>query len=212
MTMIARELRSPAPVSPEAAFAPFHAPLLWKSQRTPRIVVDDERPGDVVAREALLDQAFGPSRRAKSSELLRAGRLPAQGLSLVAREGGVVVGTVRLWHVDAGGVPALMLGPLAVADSHRSLGVGGALMREALWRAGQRGCAAVLLVGDEPYYRRFGFEASPTRDLDWPGEVDRARFLAFEITPGALRGAKGMVRPTGATPMRPFSTPQPLAA
>lgn len=166
------------------------------------IVVGEEREADVAAREALLDEAFGAARFAKSSEALREGRLPAAGLSLVAREGGEVVGTVRLWHVRVAGRPALMLGPLAVAKSHRSLGVGARLMREALWRAAQRGHKAILLVGDAPYYARFGFEAAATRDLDWPGEVDRARLLAFEIEPGALAGAKGRVEPSGAKLLR----------
>lgn len=174
------------------------------------IVIADERACDVAGREALLDAAFGADRGKKSSEALRGGRLPARGLSLVAREGEEVVGTVRLWHVDAGGVPALMLGPLAVAASHRSLGVGAQLIREAIWRAAQRGFKAIVLIGDEPYYRRFGFEAAPTRSLDWPGEVDRARFLAFEVEPGALAQAKGMVRGTGATLLHPLAAPTRL--
>ena len=194
MTSFARDLTLVAISSAPPAFTP---------SQDADIVLADERAEDVAAREALLDAAFGAERGKKSSEILRAGRLPAQGLSLVARDGDEVVGTVRLWHVEAGGVPALMLGPLAVADSHRSLGVGAKLMREALWRAAARGHAAVLLIGDEPYYRRFGFEASLTTALGWPGEVDRARFLAFEFVPGALSGAKGVVRGTGATLLRP---------
>lgn len=162
------------------------------------IRVVEETGADVAAREALLDAAFGPARFAKSSEALRAGRLPAAGLSLVAKDGGEVVGTVRLWHIRVAGRPALLLGPLAVAASHRSLGVGAQLMREALWRAAERGHKAVLLVGDAPYYARFGFEASRTGDLVWPGEVDPARLLAFEIAPGALAGAKGAVTASGA--------------
>lgn len=196
MTAIARDFSS-AIFSRPGLRAPV-APA-----RDHEIVIADERADDVAAREALLDAAFGAERGKKSSEALRAGRLPAQGLSLVARDGGEIVGTVRLWHVDAGGAPALMLGPLAVAASHRSLGVGAMLMREALWRAAARGHKAILLIGDEPYYRRFGFEAGLTRALDWPGEVDRARFLGFEIEPGALAGARGKVRGTGALMLRP---------
>jgi predicted N-acetyltransferase YhbS len=157
------------------------------------IVIADERPADVAAREALLDEGFGAGRFAKTSQRLRDGRVPAEGLALVARDDDALVGTLRCWSVIAGGRPALLLGPLAVALSHRSLGVGAALMREALWRAAMRGHKAVLLVGDAPYYARFGFEASLTLGLDLPGPVDRERFLGFEIAPGALRGAKGMV-------------------
>jgi predicted N-acetyltransferase YhbS len=71
-------------------------------------------------------------------------------------------------------------------------------MREALWRAAIGGHKAVLLVGDAAYYARFGFEASFTSELELPGPVDRTRFLAFEIEPGALDGAEGMVVATGA--------------
>ncbi len=183
------------------AFAQAGA-LLRAAANDAEITVGEERESDVAARERLLDEAFGPARFAKSSEALRVGRLPAAGLSLIAREGGEVVGTVRLWHVRVAGRPALMLGPLAVAASHRSLGVGAKLMREALWRAAERGHKAILLVGDAPYYARFGFEARLTRDLDWPGEVDRARLLAFEIEPGALAGAKGRVEASGAKLLR----------
>src|SRR6478735_306185 len=87
-------------------------------------VIDFENAGDVLAREQLLDRAMGPERTKKSSEALRRGRLPAEGLALVARDrGGHVIGTVRLWNIEAGvnaeGTPinALLLGPLAVDAS-----------------------------------------------------------------------------------------------
>jgi predicted N-acetyltransferase YhbS len=161
-----------------------------------QIIIADERPADVAAREALLDEGFGLDRFVKTSQRLRDGRLPAEGLALVARDGETLVGTLRCWTVTAGDRPALLLGPLAVAKSHRSLGVGSALMREALWRAAMRGHKAVLLVGDAPYYARFGFEASLTRSLGLPGPVDRERFLGFEIVLDALAGAKGAVAAT----------------
>ena len=149
-------------------------------------------------REALLDAAFGEARFAKTCERLREGRLPGRGLAFVALDGDEVVGTVRLWHVNAGGVPALLLGPLAITQSHRALGLGGQLMRHALASAALRGHKAVLLVGDAPYYGRFGFDARLADRLTLPGPVDRARFLACEIAPGALAAAQGMVVPTGA--------------
>jgi predicted N-acetyltransferase YhbS len=74
--------------------------------------------------------------------------LPADGLSLVARDGGRLVGTVRLWNIDAGGAPALLLGPLGVDEEHRKLGVGAALMRLAVARAEAHGARAIVLVGD----------------------------------------------------------------
>lgn len=165
--------------------------------------IEDEAPADVFAREKLLDAALGPARWTKTCELLRAGRVPARGLALVARDGAKLVGTVRLWPVVAGGVPALMLGPLAVAPSHRKAGIGARLMQEALARAKVLGHKAVLLVGDAPYYARFGFSPALTADLTMPGPVERERFLALELAPGALAQANGRVIATGAKAARP---------
>jgi predicted N-acetyltransferase YhbS len=162
------------------------------------IHITDETPRDVAARDRLLDRAFGAARRRKSSERIRAGRLPAEGLALVARDGDAVVGTVRLWHVSAGrGRPALLLGPLAVDDDHRGAGIGGALVRAALERARTLDHAAVLLVGDEAYYRRFGFSAAAAAGLAMPGPFERHRLLGLDLRPGALAGAEGVIRPTG---------------
>ena len=167
---------------------------------TPAFRIRDERFADVAAREALLDAAFGPERFAKTCERLREGRRPAEGLALVAEGAdGRLIGTVRLWHVAAGSAgAALMLGPIAVDGAARSLGLGAALMHAALGRAARLGHRAVVLVGDEPWYRRFGFAADLTRGLDLPGPVDRARFLGLALVDGALDGAVGMVAATGA--------------
>lgn len=160
-----------------------------------RVAIRDERPADVPAREALLDAAFGPGRFLKTCERLREGSAPAPGLALVAAdEEGDLLATIRLWPILAGGRrPALLLGPLAVAECARSLGLGGDMMRASLARAAALGHRAVLLVGDEPYYRRFGFERRFTEQLVLPGPVERARFLGLELVAGALEGAKGRV-------------------
>src|ERR1700761_7389195 len=87
-----------------------------------------EKASDVVAREALLDACFGENRHMRTCQRLRDGRAPAEGLAFSAVARGRVVGSVRLWHVSAGGVPVLVLGPLAVDNLYRSQGVGAALM------------------------------------------------------------------------------------
>src|SRR5262249_25098819 len=149
--------------------------------------------------EALLDGAFGDARFAKAAERLREGRLPADGLSFVATEKNRVVGTVRLWDISAGpGRPALLLGPLAVDETSRGLGVGTALMRRAIEAAFKLGHTAILLVGDAPYYGRFGFSAEKTGALWMPGPYERDRLLARELLPGALGGARGLIGATGA--------------
>ncbi|MGL4635196.1 MAG: GNAT family N-acetyltransferase [Beijerinckiaceae bacterium] len=152
---------------------------------------------DVVARERLLDTAFGLSRFEKTSERFRDGYMPADGLAFSLKENGVLIGTIRLWNINAGSAPALLLGPLAVAASHEGQGLGSKLMRHALTHAALRGHKAVLLVGDAPYYARFGFRADLTTALELPGPVERARFLALELVDGALAEAAGMVTATG---------------
>jgi predicted N-acetyltransferase YhbS len=91
-----------------------------------------------------------------------------------------------------------MLGPIAVGAAQRAQGLGGKLIRLGLLRASELGHKAVILVGDAPYYERFGFSRSGAAALELPGPVDPARFLALELQPGALAGASGLVRATGA--------------
>jgi predicted N-acetyltransferase YhbS len=162
------------------------------------LTIETEGPGDGRAREMLLDRCFGARRHRRTVARLRRGRRPAEGLALLARLDGVVVGSVRLWDIAAGGAgAALLLGPIAVAPEHRRTGVGAALMREALARAERLGHRAVLLVGDAAYYARFGFRPDLTPGLDLPGPVERDRFLGLELVPGALRDATGPVLATG---------------
>jgi predicted N-acetyltransferase YhbS len=154
-----------------------------------------EIPSDVSARERLLDQAFGKRRHAKTSARLREGRLPSEGLAFTAiSQSGKVLGTIRLWNIIAGSAgPALLLGPLAVDKSRRGRGLGRRLMEHALNTAKVLGHDAVLLVGDAPYYGRFGFTEALTRSLHLPGPVERGRFLGLELTPHALDGAEGLI-------------------
>ncbi|SDS97144.1 GNAT family N-acetyltransferase [Bradyrhizobium canariense] len=170
-----------------------------------------ERASDVVAREALLDACFGANRHARTCQRLRDGRAPAEGLALSAVAWGRLVGTVRLWHVGAGGKPALMLGPLAVDSSCRKLGVGAALMDHALEVARQRGHGAVILLGDAPYYSRFGFSPLKTGELSLPGPFERDRLLGLELRDNALDDAWGMIVPTGAVELETKANKAPRA-
>ena len=171
----------PAPISPAVPFA-----------------VRAERASDVVAREALLDACFGANRQQRTCQRLRDGRAPADGLALSAVARGKLVGTVRLWHVSAGGTRALVLGPLAVDSAFRSKGVGAALITCALAAARARGHRAVLLLGDAAYYGRFGFSAEKTAALRMPGPFERHRLLGLELVPNALKGARGLLRAANA--------------
>jgi predicted N-acetyltransferase YhbS len=168
------------------------------------VTIRNEQRKDVLAREALLDRVWGDVRFAKTAERLREGRLPAERLSFVAEDGGCVVGTVRLWHVSAGAArPALLLGPLAVDDAWRGLGIGAALMERATEAAQQEGHRAILLVGDAPYYARFGFSAEKTGGLWVPGPYEKDRLLGRELVPDALDDARGLISATGRKAPRP---------
>ncbi|MCX7310660.1 MAG: N-acetyltransferase [Hyphomicrobiales bacterium] len=157
------------------------------------VTIRQEKASDTAAREMLLDAAYGPVRFEKPSQRLRAGR--AAALSFVAIDGGRVIGTVRLWDVSAGAeCPALLLGPLAVDPDQRCRGIGAELMRHALRTAARRGHRAVLLVGDAPYYGRFGFSAEKTGGLWLPGLADKSRLLGLELRSDALAGARGHVQ------------------
>jgi predicted N-acetyltransferase YhbS len=161
------------------------------------ITIRQERASDQAPREALLDRAYGAIRFRKPSQKIRAGRLPAEGLAFVATHRGRIIGTIRLWAVSAGGVPALLLGPLAVHPDYRNRRIGAALMSHAIESAQRLGHPAILLVGDAAYYGRFGFSATATGDLRMPGPFDPARLLALELAPNALNGARGLIAGTG---------------
>jgi predicted N-acetyltransferase YhbS len=164
--------------------------------------IRNERASDVAAREALLDACFGGNRDLRTCQRLRDGRAPADGLAFSAMVRGRLIGTVRLWHVNAGGIAALMLGPLAVDPACRKLGVGAALMNHALAAAKARGHGAAILLGDAPYYARFGFSGRKTGELSLPGPFERDRLLGLELRDGALDGAWGMIAPSGAAASR----------
>ncbi|MDR6432982.1 N-acetyltransferase [Brucella pseudogrignonensis] len=170
----------------------------------PAFTVAVEAAEHVAARESLLDRAMGEGRRRKSSEKLRRGRLPAEGLAFSAiGDDGLLAGTVRLWNVHAGldafGFPvsALLLGPLAVDPSTAGRGIGSALMHHAIAEAKRLGHGAILLVGDPEYYARFGFTAEKTGELAMPGPFEKRRFLALELKAGHLDDAHGILRASG---------------
>jgi predicted N-acetyltransferase YhbS len=174
--------------------------------------IRSERASDVAAREALLDACFGLNRHARTCQRLRDGRAPAEGLALSVVRQGRLVGTVRLWHVSAGGKPALMLGPIAVDPNCRKLGIGAALMNHALSAVAACGHGAVILLGDATYYERFGFSALKTAKLSLPGPFERERLLGLELREGALDDACGLIVPTGAAVARRTAKPRMLAS
>jgi len=144
--------------------------------------------------DALLDQRFGPARHNRTAYRLRDGVAPLPALCLVARDGDRLVGSLQCWPLrlrsGEGRFSSLvLLGPVAVDLAYEKLGIGALLMTEALARADSAGLPPMLLIGDSPYYGRFGFSADATQGWQVPGPVDRARLL--------LRGPADALPATG---------------
>lgn len=144
--------------------------------------------------DALVDRAFGPGRLAKTAERLREHNAPLRDLSLVAWASGAAIGCVRMWPIHIGRTPAILLGPFAVEDAWRSRGLGVQLIEAACAAAERAGHGVILLVGDEPYFRKLGFAIAPAGAAELPGPVDPRRLLWRGLRPGALDGVRGPVR------------------
>jgi predicted N-acetyltransferase YhbS len=151
---------------------------------------------DEPAIEALLDLAFGLSRRSKTSYRLREGNMAVPGLSMVVRDPQLgLSGTISYWPLRIGtdGTKAILLGPIAIHPERQNQGIGMALMRTTLAKASEQGHALVILVGDAPYYARLGFMQVPEGQLLLPGPVDPKRLMFLELRAGSLSAAKGLV-------------------
>ncbi len=151
-----------------------------------------ERDADRWEVEALYDTCFAPGREALSSYRLREGVSPVSGLSHVARDDlGILAGAIRYWPVRIGQFQALLLGPVAVHPTRQGEGLGGLLIESSLEQAIPLGWTRVLLVGDAPYYERFGFTL--LTDITMPPPTNPARVLGRALLPGAWDGIKGEV-------------------
>lgn len=150
-----------------------------------------ERPEDWWEVEALFDLCFAPGRTALSSYRLRDGVEPVSKLCLVGRDPeGVLAGAIRFWAVRVRDAPALLLGPVAVHPTHQGEGLGAGLIREATARAVPE-WSRVLLVGDLPYYSRFGFCRLDGVRMPPPTNPDRV--LGLALAPAAWDGVAGRV-------------------
>lgn len=136
--------------------------------------------------EHINEEAFGPGRFARAAYKIREGGPHERALSFVALHEGVVVASVRMTRIAAGEGRGLLLGPLAVRPAYKNLGIGRRLVAIALEAAEKAGVAAVILVGDEPYYGPLGFKRIPRGQLSMPRPVDPDRILAAEIAAGAI--------------------------
>ncbi|MDE3078679.1 MAG: N-acetyltransferase [Paracoccaceae bacterium] len=153
--------------------------------------LDEESPADLWEVEALYDLCFAPGRTALSSYRLRDGVAPVRELCLTLREDGVLAAAIRFWPVRVGGKPVLLLGPVAVHPTRQGEGLGGYLIHESLAEARRLGWERVMLVGDAPYYSRFGFRK--LADVVMPPPTNPDRVLGFELVTGGWKGVAGEV-------------------
>lgn len=153
-------------------------------------IIRSESPSDAAAIHAVTEAAFLHAPHTDHTEqfvvdaLRRAGALT---ISLVADEGGTVVGHVAVSPVsisDGSGV-WYGLGPISVHPERQGRGIGSLLMREALRRLRERGAAGCVLLGDPAYYARFGFQ--PAAGLVLP-DVPPEYFQALSFGPPVPRG------------------------
>lgn len=151
-----------------------------------------ETPADYWEVEALYDLTFAPGRTALSSYRLREDVSPLPDLCLTARDPqSILAGVVRCWPVRVGAWDAVLLGPIAVHPTRQGEGIAAILMMNCLDAARHAGWTRILLVGDYPYYNRFGFEHLDGVQMPPPTNPDRV--LGVALQPGAWDGVSGPV-------------------
>ncbi len=167
---------------------------VWSLLTMPEITVHAIEPEDLPDVLALHARAFGPGRFARTAYRVREGTLPISRFCLLSKVSDELVAAIRFTEVTVGGKPGvLLLGPLAVEEKYAGLGYGKRLVAEGLENARKAGLSLVLLVGDEPYYARFGFKRVSPGRIHLPGPVDPARMLVAELREGALAEYEGQV-------------------
>jgi predicted N-acetyltransferase YhbS len=158
--------------------------------------IEQEQISDWWDVEALFDLSFAPGREALSSYRLREGVDSVDALCLVARDvDGVLGGAIRFWPIRIGenNDDALLLGPIAVHPTRQGEGLGGKLMRISLDKAQKLGWKRVVLVGDEPYYARYGFRKADF--LQYPPPTNPDRLLYLGLGDLAFSGVSGLIKP-----------------
>jgi predicted N-acetyltransferase YhbS len=162
-----------------------------------KVVTRPATPEDVPLISALHDQVFGPGRFARTAYRVREQMGPETEISRFCRlaiAGDQLVAAIRMSEIAIGGSKgAALLGPLVVASEYAGQGYGRALIAEALEACRAGGLKLVVLVGDEPYYSRFGFKRVAPGAITFPGPVNPARILAVELEAGALQQFTGLV-------------------
>ncbi|MBC7476894.1 MAG: N-acetyltransferase [Pseudorhodobacter sp.] len=154
--------------------------------------LEEETEEDWWEVEALYDLCFSPGRTALSSYRLRDGVPTVAALCLTLRDtDNTLAAAIRYWPVEVAGQDTLLLGPVAVHPTRQGEGLGGLLINESLSEGRRLGWERVLLVGDAPYYRRFGF--ARLDGVEMPPPTNPERILGLPLKAGAWDKVKGLV-------------------
>ena len=161
--------------------------------------LEEETEADWWEVEALYDLCFAPGRTALSSYRLRDGVPTVAALCLILRdESGTLAAAIRYWPAEAGGEDVLLVGPIAVHPTRQGEGLGALLINESLAAARRLGWERAMLVGDAPYYARFGFEK--LHGIVMPPPTNPDRVLGIALKAGAWAAVAGPVtKASGAT-------------
>lgn len=169
-----------------------YAGLLERLMQATEYTLATEVADDWWEVEALYDLSFAPGRSALSSYRLRDDVDPILELCLTARDGdGVLAGAVRNWPVRVGEHQAVLLGPIAVHPTRQGEGLAALLMWRCIDLARSLEWERMFLVGDAPYYGRFGFKK--LENVEMPPPTNPDRLLALDLVPGAWSGVSGTV-------------------
>lgn len=174
------------------------------------MIIRAERGHERAAIRHVNERAF---ERAGEADLVDALRREADPfVSLVAEDGGRVVGHICFSPVEIGAADAVLgdarskdagarlagtvlgLAPMAVIPERQRQGIGSMLVEKGLTACRERGAVAVVVLGHPDYYPKFGFVPAARYGLRSEYDVPSEAFMAVELTPGVLAGTGGIVR------------------
>ena len=125
-----------------------------------------EYPTDAPAVRRVHEAAFPTKAEANLVESLRASGKAV--IALVAEDEGAIVGHIVFSPVSLdplAGTVGLGLAPVAVLPDREKHGVGRRLIQNGLAECRAWGAAFIVVLGDPPYYSRFGFEPAEKHGL-----------------------------------------------
>lgn len=157
-----------------------------------------ERPADQQAIYDVVKRAFETAAHRDGNEqdlvnALRDSDAFVPELSLVAEQGGKIVGHILFTKVQIGTQQALALAPLSVLPEYQRQGIGSALISEGHKRAALLGYSYSVVLGSETYYPRMGYVTARTWGILPPFDVPDENFMAYRLREDAPE-VSGIVR------------------